>query len=108
MDWNAAWIWHPATEDPDNFCMYARKELSLSRPPKGATVLVTASSMYKLYVNGHYVGRGPAALRALCPLWRLLPGLAVPRPFAGAFDSVVEGMGAVPIPRIDRRMRLPV
>ena len=59
MDWNAAWVWHPPTDDPDNFYMYARKELSLPRVPRGATVLVTASSMYKLYVNGHYLGRGP-------------------------------------------------
>ena len=59
MDWNAAWIWHPPTANPDNFYMYARKELSLPRVPKGASVLVTASSMYKLYVNGNYIGRGP-------------------------------------------------
>jgi len=46
MDWNAAWIWHPATEDPDNFCMYARKELSLSRPcrPTGPMPAVAAST----------------------------------------------------------------
>ena len=59
MDWNASWIWHPPTAEPDNFTMYARKELSLPRAPKGATVLVTASSMYKLYINGQYIGRGP-------------------------------------------------
>ncbi len=59
MEWKAAWIWHPATENPDNFYMHARKVVSLPRKPKAGTVLVTASSLYKLYVNGQYVGRGP-------------------------------------------------
>jgi alpha-L-rhamnosidase len=59
MDWNAAWIWHPETANPDNFYMHARKVVALPRAPKEAALFVTASSLYKLYVNGHYVGRGP-------------------------------------------------
>ena len=54
------WIW--LTEDvPERNC-YAqfRKTLWLSTSPKSATVLVTAQSKYKLFVNGRYVGRGPA------------------------------------------------
>ena len=59
MDWNANWIWHPETGNPDNFYLYARREFRLDEVPDETTVLVTASALYKLYVNGEYVGRGP-------------------------------------------------
>lgn len=59
MEWNAAWIWHPPTDDPDNFYLYARRELSLDRVPQRAPLHVTAGALYALYVNGRFVGRGP-------------------------------------------------
>jgi alpha-L-rhamnosidase len=55
----ASWIWHPAREKMDNFYLYARRSFSLEGAPSLARILVTASSLYKLYVNGEYVGRGP-------------------------------------------------
>ncbi len=59
MDWHAQWIWHPPIERMTNFYLYARKALTLAEPPAGARLLITASSLYKLYVNGQSVGRGP-------------------------------------------------
>ena len=59
MDWNASWIWHPAKDEMDNFYLYARRAIVIGRPPETALLFVTASSLYKLYVNGRFVGRGP-------------------------------------------------
>ena len=59
MDWQASWIWHPARAGMDNFYLYARKPLILRQPPHDAQLFITASSLYKLYINGAYVGRGP-------------------------------------------------
>jgi len=59
MKWSASWIWHPPTGAPDNFYLYARREFTLDAMPKRARVFVTAGSLYKLYLNGRYVGRGP-------------------------------------------------
>ena len=59
MDWNAEWIWHPPAGKMDNFYLHARKAFGLERPCPDAVVFVTAGSLYKLYVNGQFVGRGP-------------------------------------------------
>lgn len=59
MDWQASWIWHPETDNPDNFYLFARREFDLDRAPPEATIRITAGSLYKLYVNGVYIGRGP-------------------------------------------------
>ncbi len=59
MDWKAQWIWHPERPCMNNFYMYARKEIDIDSPPESATVYITAGSLYKLFVNGEYVGRGP-------------------------------------------------
>jgi hypothetical protein len=59
MDWTASWIWHPRTARSDNFYCDARRELTLTAAPQRALARVTASSLYRLYVNGRYVGRGP-------------------------------------------------
>lgn len=59
MNWTANWIWHPPLENMDNLYLYARKEVALASVPTAVTVAVTAGSMYKLYINGEYVGRGP-------------------------------------------------
>ena len=61
MDWQAAWIWHPATEQPRFEVCYFRRAFDL-RDPRGATLVlhVSADSRYRLYLNGDLVGRGPA------------------------------------------------
>ncbi len=59
MDWRGSWIWAEGHLDTPNFYLYARKEFE-STNAGSAQVCVTCSSEYKLYVNGHYVGRGPS------------------------------------------------
>ncbi|MCK4375260.1 MAG: alpha-L-rhamnosidase N-terminal domain-containing protein [Candidatus Brocadiae bacterium] len=59
MKWNASWLWCPATGCPDNFYLYARREFDLADRPERARLMITAGSLYKLWVNGEYVGRGP-------------------------------------------------
>ena len=58
MNWNAEWIWQRGAHDAENFYLLARKSVTLDRPPKEAKIFVTAGSLYKLYVNGTYVGGG--------------------------------------------------
>jgi len=56
----AQWIWCVGEEVPQNFYLYCRKAFRLKEKPASATIHVTADSRYKLYVNGTFVGRGPA------------------------------------------------
>ncbi len=58
LDWNAQWIWMDLDEVSD--MMLARKTFALSVVPAKAHISITASSTYELFVNGHYMGRGPA------------------------------------------------
>jgi len=76
--WRAKWIWQAsspwllfnartqALEFKDilpsekNLHVYFRKTVDLSSQPRSATAYVTADSRYRLYVNGQFVGRGPA------------------------------------------------
>ena len=55
------WIWydHYGYEDVNVF-MDARKSFYLDEIPAVADIKITADSRYKLYVNGEYVGYGPA------------------------------------------------
>lgn len=56
----AQWIWCAGEDVPQNFYLYCRKRFTLKEKPASATVHVTADSRYKFYVNGAFVGRGPA------------------------------------------------
>jgi alpha-L-rhamnosidase len=58
--WRGRWIWLKGTENERNFYLYARRTFDLERVPKSAPVRMTADSRYKLWVNGRFVGRGPA------------------------------------------------
>lgn len=57
-DWQAQWIW--MHEDIESHMMLARRSFELSSLPESATLGITASSIYQLYVNGTYINRGPA------------------------------------------------
>jgi hypothetical protein len=59
INWTASWIWHPPTEQRENFYLHARREIRLDAVPNQVRVSVTACNQYKLYVNGQFVGRGP-------------------------------------------------
>ena len=62
MQWQGKWIW-PSTIDlpahPNQF-VQLRRPFVLTDVPAHAQVAVFADSRYRLYINGHLVGRGPA------------------------------------------------
>lgn len=56
--WQGAWIWHKNKEQV-KLALF-RKTFTIEKMPKEALLSITASSVYKLYVNGQYINRGPA------------------------------------------------
>ncbi len=58
--WAAEWIWVRGPAKPYHCYIYTRRNFELEAPPETATLHVTASDRYVLFVNGAYVGRGPA------------------------------------------------
>lgn len=58
--WDAQWIWSEGETSPKNYYLYARKTFELSGDAREALAHISADSRYKLYVNGHYIGRGIA------------------------------------------------
>ena len=54
------WIWCQGDPKPYHFYLYARRCFTLAQQPSRARLHVTASDRYVLYVNGAYMGRGPA------------------------------------------------
>lgn len=62
VDWQAKWIWARGYLETPNCYVYARRQFE-ARAISAASVLVTCSSEYKLYINGRYVGRGPGPCR---------------------------------------------
>ncbi len=58
---HARWIWPDSPNwDIQNGYALFRKTFILSRLPSTAPLLITADQSYQLYVNGRFVGRGPA------------------------------------------------
>lgn len=56
----AHWIWTSEKLPPRNQFVYFRKEFTLSGGPIAATLLITAERFYQLWVNGKWIGQGPA------------------------------------------------
>lgn len=56
--WKAHWIWVDESKGYD--VILARKTFELEQEEKKARLYISASSIYRLYVNGKYVARGPA------------------------------------------------
>ncbi|MGQ9455057.1 MAG: family 78 glycoside hydrolase catalytic domain [Armatimonadota bacterium] len=54
------WIWISTGAGESNTYVYFRRSFRLPAKPQAASMCVAASSKYKLFVNGRYVGRGPA------------------------------------------------
>ena len=59
-EYQEKWIWIHSPEFQSNFYLYARKTFQLTSKPVTAKLKACADSRYKLYVNGQYVGKGPA------------------------------------------------
>ncbi|NLR91865.1 family 78 glycoside hydrolase catalytic domain [Flammeovirga agarivorans] len=62
QDWQAYWIWNTddGKEETKQHKVLFRKSFQLSEIPADAILKITASSLYKLYINGEYINRGPA------------------------------------------------
>ena len=58
--WDGRWIWCKGEAKPYHFYLYARKTFILDGEPTSAQLHITASDRYVLYLNGRYLGRGPA------------------------------------------------
>lgn len=58
--WTAHWITVPNAQTGTNLMLLARRSFTLEQTPPRANLFVTADTRYELYVNGHYVRRGPA------------------------------------------------
>jgi len=56
----AKWIWIARECHTPDFYLRARRTFRLAARPAQARLRVTALSEYALYVNGQYVGGGPA------------------------------------------------
>lgn len=58
--WKANWLTLPVQDLPDFAVLHARNTFTLTSPPTSLIIDVSAVIRYKLYVNGSYVGQGPA------------------------------------------------
>lgn len=65
---NAVWIGsdHPFDLHEAYLCFRSPAGWSLDRRPVRASLFITADSRYKLWVNGHFVARGPARCYPHC------------------------------------------
>ncbi|MGH9404727.1 MAG: MGH1-like glycoside hydrolase domain-containing protein [Terriglobia bacterium] len=62
VQWHAQWIW-PSTSAiavHDNQFIMFRKTFTLTQVNRTATLAIFADSRYRLWVNGTYIGQGPA------------------------------------------------
>ncbi|AZQ64979.1 hypothetical protein EI427_22420 [Flammeovirga pectinis] len=62
QNWKAQWVWDQQdTKRPTtNNMVLFRKSFTISDVPSTAIIKISASSLYKLYINGTYVNRGPS------------------------------------------------
>ncbi len=58
--WRASWIWGGAEESPRNEWRCFRRSFVAPKGCDAAVLSIAADSRYALYVNGEWVGRGPA------------------------------------------------
>jgi alpha-L-rhamnosidase len=58
--WKGRWIWISGEPYGRTFFLMARRQFDLDAKPSTAKFVITAADRYMLYVNGNYMGRGPA------------------------------------------------
>jgi len=56
----AKWIWTSEQLPPDNQFVYFRKQFTIGEGPCSGRCLVTAERFYQLWLNGTWLGKGPA------------------------------------------------
>jgi len=60
VHWAARWIWTDGPRSPRNLYLCVRKDFQTSRTNEPARLHVSADSRYRLYLNGQWLGDGPA------------------------------------------------
>jgi len=65
--WSGKFIWDQGEAVPRHYFLMFRKTFELKSDLKSAALCITAADKYMLYVNGQYLGRGPA--RSVGPQW---------------------------------------
>jgi len=60
VKWEAHWIMHPTIAPQEHADVLFRKSFVLTEKPTSFIVHLSADNHYRLFVNGHYVLRGPA------------------------------------------------
>lgn len=58
--WKANWIWCAGETSGDNVMLCARKTFNLVNKPETSRLYISGDSHYSLWVNGEFIGRGPA------------------------------------------------
>ncbi len=58
--WPARWIWTDGDPKPRHFYLMVRRVFEIESVPDEAQLHITAADRYVLWVNGRYLGRGPA------------------------------------------------
>ena len=59
LDWTANWIWLKDERDQDYIYAHARRVFDVAADASDAKLHVSANNIYRLYLNGQLVGRGP-------------------------------------------------
>ena len=97
--WQAEWIWEriggPFFQPGSlkNTFTYFRKTFDYQGGVKKAVAQISADSRYKLYVNGHYLGRGPARFDPTWPYYDEFDIASVLRPGKNVIAVLVHYYG---------------
>lgn len=59
-NWKAKWVSFPNLEDNSYSVLHFRNSFPLTNVPENFDLKISADIRYKMYVNGKYVGQGPA------------------------------------------------
>jgi len=106
--WLADWIWEPIEINPfqfesglpffqnrpfKNLFTYFRKTFDQPGGVSKAVAYISADSRYRLYVNGHYVGRGPARFDPTWPYYDEYDITSLLRPGKNLIAALVHYYG---------------
>ncbi|MGK7397380.1 MAG: alpha-L-rhamnosidase N-terminal domain-containing protein [Candidatus Cyclobacteriaceae bacterium M3_2C_046] len=58
--WQATWVAHPQTSPYDYGVFHFRRTFNLKEVTEPLQLFISADNRYRVYVNGNYVGMGPA------------------------------------------------
>jgi hypothetical protein len=59
-DWTGNFIWDKGERSPFHYSLLFRRTFPLADLPARAVIRIAAADKYRLFVNGHYLARGPA------------------------------------------------